>query len=330
MRLRPFDPDTDFDRLRGWIADERAHALWCANRFPFPLEKSGFPDALAGLAQRTGDTPFAAEEDGVMTGFFCYSLNRAAGEGTLKFIIVAPECRGRGTAREMLRLALEQAFADPDAERVRLSVFSENGRARRCYERAGFTEVFADAQAFAFGGERWDRCGMAVRRSSSSRGGKQRDAMKTGYVIRKAVPEDEESIRALYAEMLRTICRTETVQGYESGSLDRFWAGGGDRIYVAEAGRVVAFLSVEVHREAQAYLYLDDFSVTEAYRNRGIGTELLRTAEACAQELGIPAVTLHVEKSNVSALRLYERRGYAVFRDDGSRYLMVKECIKES
>ena len=146
-----------------------------------------------------------------------------------------------------------------------------------------------------------------------------------GLVIRMAVPEDEKRIRELFTEMLRTIFHTENVQGYENGYLDKFWSGGEDRIYVAADPSVEAFISVEVYRKPKEYVYLDDLSVTERYRGRGIGTRLIREAEAYAKELGIGSIIFHVEKSNVSAFRLYERLGYTVHRDDGSRYLMKKD-----
>ena len=145
--------------------------------------------------------------------------------------------------------------------------------------------------------------------------------------IRIALPADEQRIRELFLEMLRTIYHTEAVEGYPKGALDRFWNGGEDRVYVAESmdGQVVAFLSVEVHHEAEAYLYLDDFSVAEAYRSQGIGSDLLHMAEAYARELHIPVILLHVEKANQSAFRLYEKHGYSLARDDGNRFLLKKE-----
>ncbi|MBQ5312099.1 MAG: GNAT family N-acetyltransferase [Oscillospiraceae bacterium] len=143
--------------------------------------------------------------------------------------------------------------------------------------------------------------------------------------IRTAVPADEKRIRELFTEMLRTIYGTDDVKGYEDGCLDRFLSGGEDRIYVADDGEVTAFLSVEVHREEKEYIYLDDLSVTEAHRNKGTGTALISTAEGYARSLGIYAVLLHAEKTNVSAIRLYERLGYSVYRDDGNRYLMKKD-----
>lgn len=42
------------------------------------------------------------------------------------------------------------------------------------------------------------------------------------YKIRIAVPEDEEKIRELFLEMLRTIYHTDDVKGYGEGDLDRF------------------------------------------------------------------------------------------------------------
>ena len=146
------------------------------------------------------------------------------------------------------------------------------------------------------------------------------------YAIRTAVAADEKKIRELFVEMLRTIMHTESADGYEEGYLDKFWGQGEDRIYIADAGgEAVGFLSAEVYHDPVDHVYLDDFSVTAAYRNRGIGSALLRAAEAYAGETGSRAVLLHVEKTNTSAMRFYERAGYSVFRDDGDRFLLKKD-----
>ena len=145
------------------------------------------------------------------------------------------------------------------------------------------------------------------------------------YKIRTAVPEDEGKIRELFLEMLQTIYHTDDVKGYGEGDLDRFWSENPDRIYVAEDGQVIAFLSVEVHHDPVDHIYLDDFSVTAAYRNKGIGSALIRAAEEYAGQIGSRAVLLHVEKANTSAMRFYERYGYSVFRDDGNRFLLKKD-----
>lgn len=144
--------------------------------------------------------------------------------------------------------------------------------------------------------------------------------------LRKAERKDFPRINELFTEMLRTIYRTEQANGYPEGALDRFFDGRDEWISIAIAdGRIIAFLSIEVHHEETPYIYLDDFSVTKEYRCKGIGSEMLRAAESYAEGIHIPAVCLHVEKSNAAALRLYERLGYSVREDQGSRYLMSKK-----
>ena len=149
--------------------------------------------------------------------------------------------------------------------------------------------------------------------------------LRPEFVLRKAVPADRDRIGELFVEMLRNIYHTQDVRPYEEGYLEKYFAGGEDWICVAQEGDgVAAFLSIEVHHEPEAYLYLDDLSVTERCRNAGIGTALIERAEAYAREIGIPAVVFHVEKSNEAAFRLYTRLGYTVCREDGSRLLMEK------
>lgn len=145
------------------------------------------------------------------------------------------------------------------------------------------------------------------------------------WTLRTAEKKDFNRINELFVEMLKTIYSTDQVNGYSEGDLDRFFAGGDHRICVAVADNViVAFLSIEVYREAKEFLYLDDFSVTKKYRNCGIGTEMLCFAERYAKEIHVPAVCLHVEKSNYGALRLYERLGYKIHEDQGHRCFMMK------
>ena len=148
------------------------------------------------------------------------------------------------------------------------------------------------------------------------------------FVYRKATISDSERIAELFEEMLRAIYYTQDVEGYENGYLDMFFSAGDDFIYVAELEKeVVAFLSVEVYRE-EGYIYLDDLSVTAECRNQGIGTKLISLAEDYAESTGIPAIVLHVEKTNNRAHELYRKRGYSDYEDQGKRIMMVKELRK--
>lgn len=146
--------------------------------------------------------------------------------------------------------------------------------------------------------------------------------------FKKANVGDFSRVNELFTEMLRTIYQTDTVQGYRPGDLDRFFAGTGDWICLAaDRDFIAAFLSIELHREQTDFLYLDDFSVTECYRNRGIGTALFHRAEDYAREVRVQELRFHVEKSNGSALRFYSRLGCEIIGDDGSRFLMAKQNL---
>lgn len=58
----------------------------------------------------------------------------------IRRMVVAPEGRGQGLGRMLLRLLLEQALADPQVSRVWLDVSEDNTRARSLYRTFGFVE----------------------------------------------------------------------------------------------------------------------------------------------------------------------------------------------
>ena len=87
----------------------------------------------------------------------------------IRFVIVDPEYRGKGIAQEMLRLILSHAFNDAKTKRVSLIVFSQNPDAKRCYEKAGFTErKTGNSPDFAYKEEVWNRCCMVMERNHGS------------------------------------------------------------------------------------------------------------------------------------------------------------------
>lgn len=58
MRLRPYIPCKDFNIIKEWIADERLHAMWCANLIQFPIEKENFERIMNEAAERFGDRQY--------------------------------------------------------------------------------------------------------------------------------------------------------------------------------------------------------------------------------------------------------------------------------
>jgi len=143
--------------------------------------------------------------------------------------------------------------------------------------------------------------------------------------FRKAIKEDVARINELFQEMLRAIYGNEDVKGYGDGDLDYYFAGKEDWICVAEVGgRIEGFLSIEVHRENENFLYYDDLSVSKAHRGKGIGTALLEKGEAYCKTLGLSTLVLHVETDNERARELYEKRGFTLLKTDGTRLCLVK------
>ncbi len=163
MRLRPYIQSKDFKYIAEWIDDERSHALWCANNFPYPITAEAFHSFLEKTAKEWAACPFAATDDGGDTvGFFRYSVNTESSEGFLASVIVDKKLRGKGYGREMVQLALRYAFDITGAKSVQLNVFAENEGAKRCYESIGFVERCIVKDAFAYKDEVWSRCNMSI------------------------------------------------------------------------------------------------------------------------------------------------------------------------
>lgn len=143
--------------------------------------------------------------------------------------------------------------------------------------------------------------------------------------LRKATTKDFSRINDLFKEMLQTIYEKDVVEGYKDGDLDYYFSDGEDWICVAEIdGSIVGFLSIEVHRGQENYLYYDDFSVNSDYRGKGIGTALMNRAEEYCKSIGFAMVILHVEERNVPARIFYEKRGFTVLRNEETRLRLVK------
>lgn len=165
MRIRPYIEDKDFEYLAKWIDDEKIHALWCANLMPYPITKENLHSFLGKNAMEWTDSAYVATEDnGKVTGFFCYSVNVDDNSGFLKLIVVDREKRGAGYGKKMLLLALKYAFEITGVESVRINVFDENAAAKHCYEKIGFVEESISKDIFPYKDETWSRCHMIIKK----------------------------------------------------------------------------------------------------------------------------------------------------------------------
>lgn len=295
MLLRPYIPEKDFDIIRSWISDQRTHALWCANRFEYPLSGKNFDEVLRDIRIRNGDSPFVAVGDeGAVTGFFCYSLYPETNEGLLKFVIVDPAVRGQGIGKTMLRLALDYAFGISKANAVYLRVFAENTRAVRCYESVGFTEEKTDRNAFTYQDESWGRTSMVARRL--------RPESRTfgPYTVRYNDLTAEQFIE-LWESVWGDGPNPEQTALAMEHTLFRVSVFDGERI-VAMA-RMIGDLGLDY--------YIKDVIVRPEYQHRGIGKLLIQELLTFIREHGIRNTNIFTELCAMpDKIPFYERFGF--------------------
>lgn len=161
MRLRGYIEEIDFPLVQKWVEEERVHALWCAGRFGYPLDRDNFREVLTKNAEEWQDCPYiVTEDDGRQIGFFTYNINTEENYGFLKFIVLDGNLRGQGYGTRMIQFVSRFAFEITGVSQLRLNVFDVNGAAAGCYRKAGFYEESREKDVFAFQGEVWGRCHM--------------------------------------------------------------------------------------------------------------------------------------------------------------------------
>ena len=101
--------------------------------YPFPWTRGIFRDCL-----RATYPAWVLEDGGVLAGYGLLSI--AAGEAHILNLCSAPEARGRGLGRHMLRLLLQQARGRA-VQRVFLEVRPSNTGAIALYHAEGFNEI---------------------------------------------------------------------------------------------------------------------------------------------------------------------------------------------
>ncbi len=110
--------------------------------------------------------------------------------------------------------------------------------------------------------------------------------------------------------------------------VDGFGEQKDDAALCAEAdGKIVGAVWTRVMDD---YGYIDSetpslaISLYEEYRSQGTGTALLSGMLDLLKRSGKRKVSLSVQKENY-ALKMYEKLGFEVYRDNGEEYIMIKK-----
>ncbi|MFF4267518.1 GNAT family N-acetyltransferase [Streptomyces virginiae] len=134
MDLLPFT-DTHAPTVAGWPTSAQEVALWCG-RQEFPV-----PPAAITEWQRDDDVrAHVLVDDERVVGYGELWFDAEEDEVELARIIVAPDARGKGLGRALVRGLLAQALAAGHHD-IFLRVHPDNEPASRCYRAAGFLPV---------------------------------------------------------------------------------------------------------------------------------------------------------------------------------------------
>ena len=127
-----------------WLRTEKELYQWSADRInKFPLAENDIDAHYAPQIEGGRFFPLTAvDENENVIGHFIIRFPRDDDDSSVRFgfVILSPECRGKGYGGQMLRLGIQYVRAHFAAKRIDLGVFTNNDSARRCYESVGFRE----------------------------------------------------------------------------------------------------------------------------------------------------------------------------------------------
>lgn len=168
LRLRPYRQN-DAARIITWCQDERSFYQWTAGIMgEYPPDFERVNKATSGRIANESYFPFVAFDENGLVGFFTLRKpGEDEGELSFGYVIVAPEYRGKGCGKKMLRLGMKFAFEIYGARKLSLEVYENNKAARSCYKAVGFVEN-GSIEELKIMDETWKWIGMELYSSCPS------------------------------------------------------------------------------------------------------------------------------------------------------------------
>ena len=134
----------------------------------------------------------------------------------------------------------------------------------------------------------------------------------TGVKLRSAGRDDFSFAERLYVESTNPLLKA--IGRWDAAAVAQRFSDGfrrGPSQIVCIDGKDIGWLQVS---RRDASIHLHQVQLIKAFRNRGIGTELIRSVMAEAKRLDLP-LTLNVIRGN-PAIELYRRLGFRVVSED--------------
>ena len=157
MKLRPFNIN-DALTILNWCKDKHAFRLWSADRYKdYPAQ----PEEM--MKQYEGDNMFpltAVVGEEIIGHILLRFPSEDKSVIRFGFIIVDDSKRGIGYGKQMLRLAIDYAQRELDAQKITLGVFCDNHSALECYKSVGFRITGTDS--YPIDGEEWKEYEMEL------------------------------------------------------------------------------------------------------------------------------------------------------------------------
>lgn len=163
VRLRPYKSN-DAIYLLSWIKDEKYFAMWCANKFQYPLTE----EQLKVYQENYEKDDFAwimtaVNESGTPVGHYMMrNVDYTKGSLRIGFVMIDSEIRNKGYGKEMMNLAVKYAFNILNVSRVTLGVYDNNPVAHSCYKSVGFIDEKYLENFFHYKDEQWGIYEMAI------------------------------------------------------------------------------------------------------------------------------------------------------------------------
>jgi ribosomal-protein-alanine N-acetyltransferase len=130
---------------------------------------------------------------------------------------------------------------------------------------------------------------------------------------------------AAIAEMSRLLIETGLPWSWTEPRVRHYVHDRDSAVIVARDGRRFAGFAIMEFHDAHAHLNL--LAVRPGYRNRGLGTALLRWLESSARTAGIFDIHLELRADNEAARQFYEKLGYADVGRRARYYAGVEDAV---
>lgn len=163
--LRPAERE-DLPRFVGWLNNAET-AQYLALRAPLsgPLEEKWFDGMLAAQGKRDYFFVICLLDDGQPIGTIAFhGIDWEGGRGPVGIAIGEKSHQGRGYGTDAMNALVDFGFGELRLERIELDVYAFNARARRSYEKAGFTLEGTLREAHLHHGQHVDVHRMSILR----------------------------------------------------------------------------------------------------------------------------------------------------------------------